>query len=82
MSASKKLPTNAIRMLIETDSGVTEYVLRVVERDGGIALQTLAVRLASGRFCPVSARQLQEAFMLHYWAEQHPAIFEEGRVSS
>jgi hypothetical protein len=81
MSTSNKLPTNVIRILVETGSGVTEYVLRVFEQDGGIALQTIGVRLASGSFCPVSAEQLQEAFMLRYWADQHREVFADGRVS-
>ena len=80
MAAPNKIPIGSLSLLIETETGVTEFFLRTSMRDGIVGLRADSARIVSGTFSHATPEQLMSAFQLDYWAKQNSAIFEEGRV--
>ena len=79
---AKNLPADVVNVLIESENGVTEIVLRVSKADNTVAMLPIGIKIASGTLKPVSTKQLLEALQLTDWSEDHPEVFEEGRVSA
>ncbi len=80
MVASNKLPTGFVSLLIESESGVTEFFMHAFEQDGMFGLRADRACTASGTFRPATPEQLMSAFQLKHWAKQNRTIFEDGRV--
>jgi hypothetical protein len=80
MSSSESITPKAVPLLIESPSGVTEFLVGVVNVDDKRAFSPLAARVASGQGSDLTEETLREAISLQVWALTHRDVFEEGRV--
>jgi hypothetical protein len=62
-------------------SGVTEYVVGVLDINDKPVFGPIGARVASGTGSDLSISELQEAIDLHHWASSNPDVFSEGRVA-
>ena len=81
MPSPESLTPKAMPLLIESPTGVTEYLIGVVNVDDKPAFSALASRVASGGGSDLDRDTLREAVALQVWAHTHPEIFVEGRVA-
>jgi hypothetical protein len=79
-SSSSKTP-HTIPLLIETSTGVTEYLLGMFTVDDKPVISPLTARVASGRGSNATAETLHQAIDLYRWAITHPEVLGEGLVS-
>jgi hypothetical protein len=80
MASADSLTPKAMSLLIENASGVTEYVIGVMNVNDNPVIGLLGARVASGRGSILDRQRLQEAIALQQWARTHLDVFEQGRV--
>ena len=80
MSSADRLTPKVMSLLIEDASGVTEYVIGMMNVDEKPVIGLLGARVGSGKGCSLDRERLQEAIALQQWARTHLDVFEQGRV--
>jgi hypothetical protein len=66
-------------LLIESCSGVTEYIIGVMKIDAKPVIGVLDARVASGTGSRLDREKLEEAITLHQWALAHSELFADER---
>jgi hypothetical protein len=79
MSLSSKQTPKKLSLFIERPSGVTEYVVGIVNVNETPVFGALGASVASGTGSDLTLAELQEAIALHHWAEANADVFREGR---
>jgi hypothetical protein len=81
MPSPESLTPKAMPLLIESSTGVSEYLIGVVNVEEKPAFSPLAARVASGGGSLLDRDTLREAVALQVWAHTHSEVFLEGRVA-
>jgi len=81
MNDPQDVPLKSQELFIEGESGVQRVQVGLFEKHPYTVLRVYETSVLSGEVNSVSRDQMQQALKLHVWADEHRAVFEEGRVS-
>jgi len=81
MNDPQDVPLESQELLIESEHGVQSVQVGLFQEHPFTVLRVYDTAVLSGEADIVSRDQMQRALKLHVWANEHKAVFEEGRVS-
>jgi len=73
--------TATFKFLMESDRGVQQIAVGVLDHQPFNILRVIETTPLSGATWQVSPQQMFRALKLHVWAEENPDVFVDGRVS-
>ena len=80
MTPSSKNTPRTFTLLVEGDSGVSEYVVGQMTVEETPVVSPIAARVVSGEGTNLSWRRLLQALEMKQWAASHADVLKEGRV--